>query len=126
MSLRLDAGSQPWPPLFNIIANESWPKLLSEYTAEKIEQVKKFGYLVSIITTDAKCHMEISDRRRDILKEERSSERKTRQKSEETATNAMECHIVWITDMGYEKRRYKKTGGFGNVNTEKKGKSQLD
>jgi len=30
----------------------------------------------------------------------------------------MECHAVWITDLGYEKRRYKKTGGLRNVNME--------
>jgi len=35
-------------------------------------------------------------------------------------TNAMGCHAVWITDMGYEKRRYKKTAGLRNV------KNQLD
>jgi len=37
------------------------------HTAERTEQVKEFGYLVSMITTEAKCHMEIlkkdSDRR---------------------------------------------------------------
>jgi len=38
----------------------------------------------------------------------------------------MECHVVWITYMGYEKRRYEKTGGVRNVNTEKNGKNQLD
>ena len=55
-----------------------------------------------------------SDRRGDILKVEGTSERKTRQQSEEMddKTNAMECHVVWITDMFYEKRRYKKTGAF--------------
>src|SRR6218665_108306 len=30
-------------------------------------------------------------------------------------TNAMKCYAVWITDMGYEKRRYKKIGGLRNV-----------
>ena len=69
-----------------------------------------------------------SDRRRDILKEERTSERKTRQESEETndKINAMICHAVWITDNGYGKRRYKKTGGLINVNMEKNGKNYLD
>src|SRR6218665_1065831 len=33
-------------------------------------------------------------------------------------TNAMECRAVWITDMGYERRRYKKTGGLINMNME--------
>src|SRR6218665_3190060 len=57
--------------------------------------------------------MKNSDRRRDILKEKRISERETRQKSEETddKTNAMVCRAVWITDMSCKKRIYKKTGG---------------
>jgi len=33
-------------------------------------------------------------------------------------TNAVVCRAVWITDMGYKKRRYKKTG----VNMGKNGK----
>jgi len=89
---------------------------------------------------DAKCHMEI--KRRIVIGEEtfsqtserktfpQTSERKTRQESEETddKTNAMGCHAIWITYMGYEKRRYKKTGGLRTVNNimEKKRKNQLD
>jgi len=40
----------------------------------------------------------------------------------------MKCYAVWITDMGYEKRRYKKIGGLRNVhmNTEKNGENQSD
>jgi len=38
-------------------------------------------------------------------------------------TSALECHAVGIIDMGYEKRRYKKTGGLRNVNMEKNGKN---
>jgi len=34
--------------------------------------------------------------------------------------------MLWITDMSYEKRRYKQTGGLINVNMEKNGKNQLD
>ena len=48
------------------------------------------------------------------------------QKKRMRKTNAMECHDVWITDMGYEKRRYKKTGCLSNVNMEKNGRNQLD
>ena len=40
-------------------------------------------------------------------------------KKRKIKTNAMVCCAVWITDMGYEKRRYKKTGGLRNVNMEK-------
>ena len=32
---------------------------------------------------------------------------------------------VWITDMGYEKRRYKKTGDLRNADMEKNGKISL-
>jgi len=35
--------------------------------------------------------------------------------------NAMDCHALWITDMGYERRRHKKTGCLRNVNVEKNG-----
>ena len=41
-------------------------------------------------------------------------------------TNAIGCHAVWITDMGYETSIYKKVGGLRNVNEEKNGKNQLD
>jgi len=44
------------------------------------------------------------------------------QKKRRIETNVMECHAVWITDMGYETRRYKKTGGL-NVNKEKNGQN---
>src|SRR6218665_194216 len=37
-------------------------------------------------------------------------------------TIAIERHAGWIADMGYEKRRYKKTGCLRNVNMEKNGK----
>ena len=107
---------------------------MSQYTLrEKTEQFKEFGYLASMITTDAKCHMEI--KRRKVI-EETFSKRKEflrgkldrNQKKQMIKTNAMECHAVWITftDMGYGKRRYKKTGGLRNVNMEKNGKKQLD
>ncbi len=71
----------------------------------------------------------MSDRRRNILKIKRTSERNTRQAPEETndEANAMECHVVWITYMCYKKRRYKKTVvGLRNVNTEKNGQIQLN
>jgi len=58
-----------------------------------------------------------SDRKRNILKEERTSESKTidrNQKKRMIKTNAMVCRAVWITDMGYEKKRYKKRGGHIN------------
>ena len=35
-------------------------------------------------------------------------------------------YTIWITYMGYEKRRYNKTGNLRNVNTEKNGKNQLN
>ena len=35
----------------------------------------------------------------------------------------MVCRAVWITDMGYEKRKYKKTGGLRNVNMDKNEKN---
>jgi len=94
----------------------------------------EFGYLVSMVTTDAKCHMEI--KRRIVRGEETFSKRKEllrgkldrNQKKRMIKTNAMKCYAVWITDMGYEKRRYKKIGGLRNVhmNTEKNGKNQSD
>jgi len=28
-------------------------------------------------------------------------------------TNIMECHALWITDMGYQKRRYRKKCEYG-------------
>jgi len=71
----------------------------------------EFGYLVSMITTDAKCHMEIKRRR--VIGEETLSTRKELlrgklDRNQKKQTNAMKCYAVWITDMGYEKRRYKK------------------
>jgi len=73
--------------------------------------VKEFGYLVSMITTDAKCHMEII--RRIVIGEETFSKRQEllrgkldrNKKNWMIQTNAMECHAVLITDMFYEKRR---------------------
>jgi len=41
-------------------------------------------------------------------------------------TNATGRHAGWITDMGYEKRRYKKTGGLRNANMKKNGKISLN
>ena len=38
----------------------------------------------------------------------------------------MECYGVWIADMGYEKRRYKKTEGIRNVNMDKNGKKSVE
>ena len=64
-----------------------------------------------MVTTDAKCHMEI--KRRIVRGEETFSKRKEllrgkldrNQKKRMIKTNAMKCYAVWITDMGYEKRR---------------------
>jgi len=66
-------------------------------------------------------YKKVSGRRRTILKEERTSEKKLdrNQKKRMIKTNGMECLAVWITDIGYEKRRYKKIGGHRNVNMEK-------
>ena len=108
---------------------------MSEHTLrKKTEQVKEFGYLVgmTLITTDAKCHMEI--KRRVVIGEETFSKWKEllrgkldrNQKKRLIKTNAMGCHAVWITDMGYEKRKYKKMGDLRNVNMEKGEKNQLD
>jgi len=41
-------------------------------------------------------------------------------------TIAIERHAGWIADMGYEKRRYKKTGCLRNANMEKNGKISLN
>ena len=98
---------------------------------KEIEQVKEFCYLGSMITTDAKCHREI--KRRIALGKEASQrgenyERKTKQESEEKddKDTDMECGAVRIRDMDIEKRGYKKTGGFRNVDMEKNGENQLD
>ena len=90
----------------------------------------EFGHLVSMITTDAKCHMEIKRR----IGEETFSKRKEllrgkldrNQKKRMIKSNA-KCYAVWITDMGYEKRRNKTIGGLRNVhmNTEKNGKKSV-
>ena len=78
-----------------------------------------------MITTDAKCHKEI--KRRIELEVERGKWKELlrgklgrNQKKLVIKTNAMECQAVWVIDtfMGYEKRRYKKTGGLRNVNME--------
>src|SRR6218665_3599398 len=99
-------------------------KLGRIHTAGKTKQVKEFGYPVSrpMTRTDAKCQMEI--KRRIVTGEETFSKRKEllrrkldrNQKKRMIKTNAIECHAVGITDMGYEKRRYKKTGCLSNVN----------
>ena len=59
--------------------------------------MKKFGYLVSMITTDAKCHIEV--KRRIVIGEEAFSKRKellrgkkTRQESEET-DDKIQCYM---------------------------------
>ena len=74
-------------------------------------------------------------KRRVALGEENFSKRKEflrgkldrNQKKRTIKTNAMECLPVWTTDMGYQIRRYKKTGGLSDVNIMKKnGKNQLD
>jgi len=88
-----------------------------------------------MITTDIKCDMEI--KRRMEIGEETVSERKDllrgkldrNQKKRMIKTDAMGCYAVFINDMGFEKRKYKKTGGLRNlrnVNMEKNGKTQLD
>jgi len=88
-----------------------------------------------MITTDAKCHMEI--KRRIVIRQETFSKRKELlrgkldriQKKRMIKTNATGCHAVWITciHVGYDNRRYKKTGGLRNVNKimEKNGKNKL-
>jgi len=94
--------------------------------------VKKFGYLVSMITTDAKCHIEV--KRRIVIGEDTFSKRKEllrgkldrNRKKRMIKTNAMECRAVWITDMSYEKKRYKKTRDIRNVDIKKNGKHQLN
>ena len=91
--------------------------------------MKEFGYLVSM---DNKCHMEI--KRKIVIAEETFSKRKEllrgkldrNPKKRMIKTNAMKCHAVWITYVGYEKRRHKKTACLRNVNMEKNGKNQLD
>src|SRR6218665_3841328 len=62
-----------------------------------------------MITTDAKCHnyeKKNSDRKRSILKEERTSERKCKQNIEDTddKDTDMECGAVWFRNMDYEER----------------------
>jgi len=65
-----------------------------------------------MLMTNAKCQMAI--KRRIVIGEETFSKRKEllrgklnrNQKKRMIKTNAKECHAVWITDMGYEKRRY--------------------
>jgi len=67
-----------------------------------------------MITTDAKCQMEI--KRRIVIGEETFSKRQEllrgkldrNQKKRMIKTNAIMCNAVWITDMGYEERRYKR------------------
>jgi len=59
-----------------------------------------------MITTDAKCHIKI--KRRIVIEVETFSKRKEllrgkldrNQKKRMIKTNAMECHAVWITEMG--------------------------
>ena len=76
--------------------------------------MKEFGYQVSMITTDAKCHMET--KKRAVIGKDTFSKMKEllrikldrNQKKRMIKTTAMECHAAWITDMGYENRRYKK------------------
>ena len=71
------------------------------------------------------------EKRRIVIGEEIFSKRKEflrgnldrNQKKRMIKTNAMECHAVWITDMVYEKRRYKKSGGLRNANMEINGKN---
>ena len=82
-----------------------------------------------MITIEAKCHIckrrickrriggEIFSKRKELLIGKDRDQKKWMIK-----TNAMECHAEWITNMGYEKRRYKKTGGLRNVNMEKNDK----
>ena len=90
---------------------------------------------MSTITTDAKGHMEI--KRRIVIGAETLSKRKEllrgkldrNQKKRMIKTDAMGCYAVFINDMGFEKRKYKKKGGLRNlrnVNMEKNGKNQLD
>ena len=93
-----------------------------------MEQVQEFCYLGSMITTDAKCHREIKRMiaigKGAILKQERITERKTKQESEDKNDKdaSMECGAVWIRDMDNEKSGYKKTGSFRNVDMEKNGR----
>src|SRR6218665_3064349 len=74
-------------------------------------------------------------KRRIVIGEETFSKRKEllrgkldrNQKKRMIKSNAMKCYAVWITDMGYEKRRNKTIGGLRNVhmNTEKNGKKSV-
>jgi len=84
--------------------------------AKEIEQVKDFCYLVSMITTDAKCHREIKRRiaigkETFFLEKESTSERKSKQIIEhmDDKDTDMECGAVWFRSMDHEERGYKKT-----------------
>src|SRR6218665_894777 len=76
-----------------------------------------------MIRTDAKCYMQI--KRRIVRGEKTFSKKKElprgkldrNQKKRTIKANAMRCCAVglWIIDLGYEKRRYKKIGGLRNV-----------
>ena len=65
-------------------------------------------------------------KRRILIEEEIFSKKKEllrgkldrNQKKRMLKTNAIGCHAVWITDMGYEKRIYKKTGRLRNEKKE--------
>src|SRR6218665_685939 len=61
---------------------------------------------------------EIFSKRKELLRRKLDRNQKKRM----LKTNAIGCHAVWITDMGYKKRIYKKTGGLRNVNMQKNGK----
>ena len=76
----------------------------------------EFGYLVSMITTDAKCHMEI--KRKIVIGEETFSKRKEllrgkldrNQRKRMIKTNAMKCYAVGPMDHRHglrEKKIYK-------------------
>ena len=132
-----DDGKKPERSTGRGVVGRGQRTVVRIHTAEKTEEVNEFGYLllVSIIKTDTKCHMEI--KRRVLIGEETFSKRKEllrgkldrNLKKRMIKTNAMEimeCHAVWITDLSYDKRRYKKTGGLRNVNMKKNRKNQLD
>ena len=89
---------------------------------------------MSMITIDVKCHIEIKSRIGLVIAEDTFSKRKEllrgkldrNRKKRMIKTNAMECRAVWITDMSYEKKRYKKTRDIRNVDIKKNGKHQLN
>src|SRR6218665_2525869 len=90
---------------------------------KELEQVGKFCYLGSMITSDAKCHVEIRGRiamgkdafykRKELLREKLNTNHKPEEANNQVYD--MECGAVWIGNMEYEKGRYQKNRGFRDV-----------